>query len=96
MSGKILHQEYNVKLKMVQFEQKSVLLPSILLAKIHIVHVPQIIYPNNLNHSFNQTKTVADLETAFGPVVVVGLVKSGRLPDRISCKVSLTFANSEP
>ena len=67
MSGKILHQEYNVKLKMAQFEQNSVLLPSILPAKIHTT-VPQITYPNNFNHSFNQTETVTDLEMAFGLV----------------------------
>ena len=64
--GKILHQEYNVKLKTVQFEQKSVLVLSILCARIHIV--PQITYPNNFNRSFNQTETVTDLEMAFGLV----------------------------
>ena len=66
MSGKILHQKYNVKLKMEQFEQKSVLLPSIFRAEVHIKAL--ITYPNNFNPSFNQTETVTDLEMAVSSV----------------------------
>ena len=92
----------------IQFEIENVvvwwtkpIITSILCAQIHIE--PQIIYQNSFNHSFLAFFYAAVIFLIINHMsqyiqsgkVVVGLVKSGRSPDRMSCKVSQTFANSD-